>query len=75
MSEIGECHYCGTSEEELRPYGPGGSYICFPCIEDSPERNEAAVANFVTLVEAAHAVSDIIMLGPDGPQPLVTEKD
>ena len=19
------CHYCGTSEEELRPYGPGGA--------------------------------------------------
>lgn len=27
---ISKCELCGD-EEELRPYGPGGKWVCFPC--------------------------------------------
>lgn len=27
---ISKCELCGA-EEELRPYGPGGKWVCFSC--------------------------------------------
>ena len=70
------CHYCGTDERELRPYGPGGSSICFPCMKASPEREAEAGRNFGAQLDAARAVSphDSAIIGhqPDsGPDPLV----
>lgn len=51
------CHYCGTTARELRPYGPGGSPVCFPCMMETPEREEAAGAAFGALLGANAAVS------------------
>ena len=31
-----QCDDCGKIRD-LRPYGPGGSMICFPCSEKDPE--------------------------------------
>lgn len=37
------CHYCGCTDDgkpdhELRPYGPGGAAVCFPCAMKTPAR-------------------------------------
>lgn len=37
------CGYCGTTNEELRPYGPSGSWTCFPCIKADPSAHATAV--------------------------------
>lgn len=36
------CIYCGSTEAELRPYGPNGADICFSCMKASPERQAVA---------------------------------
>lgn len=58
-SEITACHYgCGTTEH-LRPYGPGGALICFPCMKAAPERERQAEQAFGAQLDAAQAISDI----------------
>jgi hypothetical protein len=65
------CHYCGTTEE-LRPYGPGGADICFPCMKATPEREATASGAFGALLDAAAAISPIVMIGQDtGPEPVL----
>ena len=49
---------CNHADRERRPYGPGGSMICFPCMKATPE-SEAAAANFGALLDAAEAISPI----------------
>jgi hypothetical protein len=34
------CYDCGTTEKELRPYGPNGSWVCFACAMSTPEREK-----------------------------------
>ena len=65
------CHYCGPTEEELRPYGPGGTNICFPCMTATPEREDAAKGVFLALLDGVAAVSDgAVMIGSEeGPLP------
>ena len=67
------CHYCGTTEGELRPYGPGGSPLCFTCMKASPEREAEAKQNFDVLLEASAAASPVgaSVLTGDGPAPLL----
>lgn len=50
------CFYCGE-RTETRPYGPGGTDVCLPCVEADPEREKAAKANFHALIEMAQAAS------------------
>lgn len=68
------CHYCDTTER-VRPYGPGGSGICFTCMMADPEREKAAIASFHAQMAAAEAMSPlgavVINLGEGGPQPLM----
>lgn len=60
------CHYCGPTDEELRPYGPGGAPICFPCMKAKPEREKAARAELGRRFDKAGPVA---VLTPDGPKP------
>ncbi len=39
------CHYCGSTEADMRPYGPSGSLVCFPCATETPERKAICDAN------------------------------
>jgi len=61
----GSCHYCGTTKGDLRPYGPGGSSVCFPCVKNSPEREKVAREEFLRQLDAAGSV---VELTPNGPK-------
>lgn len=50
------CYYCGPTDNELRPYGPGGSTVCFPCATATPERERAAQGAFGALLDATSSV-------------------
>lgn len=66
------CYYCGPTDEELRPYGPGGLNVCHPCANATPERTAATKAAFYALLDGAEAVSPhgVAVIGqPSGPQP------
>ena len=47
-----KCIYCESTEEELRPYGPNGSMVCFPCAMSTKERQEEAKYMFLTQLAA-----------------------
>jgi len=68
----GVCHWCGPTDRELRPYGPGGAEVCLPCTEADPERERAAHAAFDALMAGAEAISPtgVIAIGEStGPRP------
>jgi hypothetical protein len=64
------CCVCGAPGD-LRPYGPGGAPICFPC-GTAPERVNATAAVFTSQLEAACDAdpAGIPLLTDDGPIPL-----
>lgn len=72
------CCFCGRSELssdqdpacELRPYGPGGALICFPCAT-RPENQAAAERQFIEQFNAASKTSGgVAVLTKDGPKPI-----
>lgn len=67
----GHCYYHGPTDRELRPYGPGGSTICHPCMVETPEREEAAKGAFWALLEANAELSNGVVTigGEEGPVP------
>lgn len=75
MSEQHLCVHCGTGETddpetELRPYGPGGAWVCYRCAMSTPEREAEAERAFTALLEAAAVPTGIAAIGDtDGPQP------
>lgn len=64
------CVHCGTTTEELRPYGPGGSWVCFRCAM-KPENRATTEASFNALLDAAETVGDgVVTIGTEeGPVP------
>jgi len=61
------CCHCGSATEELRPYGPGGAWVCFPC-GMKPENRAMTDAMFGAQLDAA---CPIVMIGEEsGPRPL-----
>lgn len=72
------CYYCGPTDKDLRPYGPGGSAICYPCMKANPERERLAGAAFGALLAAAGEMSPdgVVRIGDaQGPQPMVIDQD
>lgn len=59
-----KCIDCKSSEEELRPYGPKGAYICFGCMTSTPEREAEAKRQFSALLESAGRISVLTEEGP-----------
>lgn len=53
-----KCYYCDKTSD-LRPYGPGGSMLCFQCMKSSPDREAEASRNFGMQLEAAGPVACI----------------
>jgi hypothetical protein len=79
MSGERRCGTCGGAEDfpadpesELRPYGPGGSLICYGCAFGSPEAEATTKRSMTALFEASAATSPEggIVLTDDDPQPL-----
>ena len=77
-----ECHYCHGQDLDVRPYGPGGAWVCFPCAMATPEREAQIEAAFGALLDAAGAVSplgvaviDACEPSSSGPQPLIDTED
>lgn len=64
-----KCYYCKRSDREMRPYGPGGSQLCFPCMMDPkhPEREEDAKAAFRVQMDASEIVGRGVTVLGDGP--------
>lgn len=47
-----KCHYCDKTSD-LRPYGPRGTMICFPCMKASPDREGEAISNYKAQLKAS----------------------
>ena len=63
------CHYCGSTDD-TRPYGPGGTEVCFPCTTASPDRDARAGAAFTVQLDAAATAGEgTITLTERGPEP------
>lgn len=68
------CCYCDGGSE-LRPYGPSGARVCFPCATSTPERNAETNRQIAAQWSAALSVRPAaIELGPDGPQPFAASR-
>lgn len=61
------CHYCGCAGD-LRPYGPNGADVCFPCAMGTPERKAETANMFAKQLEAC---GDVAVIGESvGPYPI-----
>ncbi len=58
------CHYRGTGGD-LRPYGPGGAFVCYDCATSSPERNRETESQFKKILDGGD-----VLLTEHGPVPL-----
>lgn len=66
------CYYCDKLGD-LRPYGPRGSMVCFPCAMETPERVKETERNMDEQMDACGNV--IVIDGSNtGPYPLDTSK-
>jgi hypothetical protein len=63
-----KCHYCCETIDliDLRPYGPKGAMVCFPCATATPQREAEAKRQFGAQLDAAGpvAVIDGTHVGP-----------
>lgn len=75
-ANVDECCYCGTGDG-LRPYGPGGAAVCFPCATATPEREATTRAAFEAIVRAATAASPVggVVVSRGGISPFVPDGD
>lgn len=63
-----KCFYC-PKDNDLRPYGPKGSMVCFSCAMSTPERKTETERNFSAQLDAAGPIA--VCDGTDvGPYPL-----
>ena len=61
------CYYCNTPQD-LRPYGPKGTMVCFSCAMSTPERKQETEQNFAAQLLAI--TDDAILDGTEvGPYP------
>lgn len=63
-----KCYKCNESGD-LRPYGPKGAMVCFPCATSSPEAKAETERNFAAQLNAIDG--PIVLDGSNaGPYPL-----
>lgn len=63
------CCYCGSEDEELRPYGPGGKDVCFDCAMGTDERKRQTESSFARQLAMAGPVALIDDRDEAGPVP------
>lgn len=62
-----QCTVC-QQDDECRPYGRGGTMICYDCAMKDPSETEK---NFLSQLQVAHQHSRIVLLGEEtGPRPM-----
>lgn len=63
------CHWCKapSDKEDLRPYGPNGAWVCFPC-GMSPAHKATTEAALHAALDAAG--NQVLIGGGAGPRPL-----
>ena len=67
------CYVCGSSDEELRPYGKNGQDICFDCMISDSEREKEAKKQFSSQLDGCGEIS---VIGNDvGPIPYIKSRD
>ena len=66
---VRRCVYCGAGEEVgLRPYGPNGGDVCFPCAMGTPERKAETGRMFAAQLAAC---GNVAVIGESvGPYPV-----
>ena len=78
------CHYCGLltgqvdprgKPVEMRPYGPGGAWVCFGCAMATPEREKETESNLGAAMDAAGPVALIDTRDNFGVRPFRKPKD
>lgn len=62
-----ECYVCHQTGD-LRPYGPKGAMICFPCMKSDPEREAEAHRQFGAQIDACGPIA-ILDGSNTGPRP------
>jgi len=71
------CYYCnrpdGKGPRELRPYGPGGAYVCAECIMGDLEKDNAAAKQFAEMLDKADGKTGSAVLTPEGPIPYINK--
>lgn len=69
MSDTQACCYCGTTADELRPYGPGGKWTCLPCIKADPDAHATAVKVYQAKLLSEGKLTGFVEIGTEaGPQ-------
>lgn len=64
---MSECQYCGTTEE-IRPYGPNASYLCWDCMMADPQRQLTAMQQCEEQIRACGP--NVVIGEKTGPRPL-----
>lgn len=65
------CYLCSSPTEELRPYGPNGSWVCFSCAMKPENLSETEKQFNSQLDSAIKSSKGVIVLGEEtGPRPL-----
>lgn len=66
-----KCHYCESEKKEMRPYGPGGAWVCFDCAMATDERKAEAERQLARRFDAAERGGGPVVIGGRlGPEPL-----
>lgn len=65
------CCCCGRADVELRPYGPGGAWVCFACAMATSDRREETARQFNAKLDAAEKATGVATLTPQGPVPMI----
>lgn len=60
------CTEC-NKDEDCRPYGKNGAYICFAC---GMKNEEETHKNFLAQLDAAIQISKHVILTENGPMPM-----
>lgn len=68
-----KCCYCDETND-LRPYGPKGAMVCFPCAMATPERTAETERNFALQLDACGPVA-VIDGSCAGPYPAQNNPD
>lgn len=72
------CFYCKREfdVEDLRPYGPKNSFVCFECAFETEERKKETEKNFGIHADACLKENGTIIIGAScGPFVLKNKKD